>query len=744
MLGGSPIADVVAFYRRKLPISEVFTGPPLGRSVNGVRGKVKRLRDAGDIDSSNRLNSYLKLLTMAEVLRPERLLRAPAAEVRLVIDTMIAEGVVLGPAVCAQLLEHRVVHMIKSNANAKDLIKVITPWSADDCAFDPQSPMLSALDQPMTVRAETFKRLYFRNYFAPMLMNEATEPARILMLCDEMYKTYIDEDLLNLDRVAAATLQECTTVCTAVKALIQMPLDATEYGSALEAINSKKGKTDRSIVTCVAAAIASTSMFAERLVMLLSALLVLMELGPCFGDHEVKLTAIQPDTAGFKDFTQMINDLTRANASSSASLFSTVRLRVREALLQAWASLKGRVAQDPSHMAPDLLQSVQACFQAAIACFDMDDRIVEVQQEVSEFVRLHDKGARRALLHKACDEQKLSDIAIGTDDFRTGLTTIQDALHDSDGLEIDLPTADKLRSLHASLVQVAMPIVQDIATAEDLELMFDLIGQIHQRFDNPEIVSNYAALLVMRSLHSLSLCTNCAIGATRDAAAPPNTASAGEAMHTLGVAHRSSQATIAAHNNAPTELVKKLLSALEALMTTSATMMSEYYNQKYAEAEDCLKNTKDALAAAAANKLDEDSWHSGVQGKSASAWRSLCAAFDNHIANIDTQTLEQTITKYEQNISDLEAAATLAHKVTDSAPIVADSRAYLLKAAVFLHEMLLVWHLKTEADPEAQRAKVQREIRGIRKYGLKERAVLHPAVFQASYDSLACRPGGAA
>lgn len=111
-----PGDDWVSLWKRKCPVESLFDGSPKGRSLRAMRDRVEKLVASEDTDTANRLKSYLKVCTMAEQLRPDKLHRVPPAELSTLVSAMVAESVKLPVAVCTAIMEHRIATMLKGGS----------------------------------------------------------------------------------------------------------------------------------------------------------------------------------------------------------------------------------------------------------------------------------------------------------------------------------------------------------------------------------------------------------------------------------------------------------------------------------------------------------------------------------------------------------------------------------------------------------------------------------------------------
>lgn len=732
--------DVVVLWKKRLPLIDVFTGQPKGRTIKALRDKCLRLSgNDRTIDAANRLKNYMQAVTLAEQLRPERITKTPAAEVAIVVRTMIQEGVTMPASTGMLLLEHKVAHLIKAGATADELLDAIQPWqpASTSLGFNPEVPTLGALDIPAKAKVDKFKVLYWQTHLVPMLMNEAAlKDTKLTAMLERLVERFEAEDVLEFDSAAAAALRESVVASQGLLAILSMAPDPL-CEEALNAFVARRGKVDKSILTSVASAVFSSSHLSGRLMKLVAAMPAIKEYGPKMEQFDVSMVDADSAQTGLRRLADMCKVIGQVSASQAADLFTKEAEDLSKRVIAAWNDLDNRITTGKLVWCGSLLDSVKACFDEAVKTFSAEDAMVEAKAEVMKRLRNFDSGARVELLRSAASQT----FDLSTADAHDRIKALSSALHDVDG--VDLPT-----DLEPLLIEVTSSLVASVAgwfenrSSDDQEVIkkaIDLCDSLRPRckFSQPHA----AAFALEMALWDMYRFMPSAAAPGGDGPEELHRKPSRESMHELGVSVQQVKHSLKATEDFTEGFIRRLQEVATDMAEQAVKATTEYYKGLLEASDGTIEECMTACRTAAHSLLDDGAlpWHSSAEGGPKASWKEIERVAAMKLDPVDTRVLQTSLCDLNEAVA---KRAQLEPFVGEAATLGADHATTLFhrRGSGLLHECLLVWHIRTETDAEELRRKVQTEVKAIRSLGYKERELLHPSVFKKSWASLNCIP----
>lgn len=697
--------------------------------MRAMRDRVEKLVASEDTDTANRLKSYLKVCTMAEQLRPDKLHRVPPAELSTLVSAMVAESVKFPVAVCTAIMEHRIATMLKGGVSPKELLAATKPWASSEAEFDLENPTLGSLQIDLSVKLEMYRRAFWRQYFSPMLSGDLRNSKRILQIIDAMHEVYADEDVFEMTSLAAHTLQESRMAGSAIVAILTMAPDPSCL-EALTMVQKKQNKSDKSIMTCVSNAIFANELLEERLNRLIHAMPVMQEHHEKFMEFQSEMGGLGADASSFERLKLMCEMVVKVNATPASSLYDDFGKKVCMAIQRIWTTAKEDLTMKIPANPGQLLKSAQVAFAEAALAFSMSDDIAECQTEVAKFLREAD----------AADHANTLKAMVANGEFRV------------------LPTED-FKDAHAKLAMTLrklagaqLPAVAQEVVLEEVKVLIGLVSK--PAFDASQKEFSTATIDIIECLCELAAPSHMSVvPALRSAielvsaleAAKPRVDAADaeflelklSAMCAVEASAKVCESRVLQIAGCRGDEVQSFIQNCRQSLKTCGEATTKYREELLVDRVQKVRWKVDEVKASLGEAFADQPWHAGITGIHEKAWKMLTVKFADLVSQMDMQVISKGLDALDTAI-DAVGSARLSPMPASDDPELKDSLQMARKARGIYFEFQCIWHLLREVDKEELRAKLQSECRAIRKRGYKERAMLHEAIYKKVYDQLAC------
>lgn len=726
-------------YCRKLPLVEVFTGEPKGRTVKALRERVnKLLASEHTTDEGLRLKAYLHLVSLADALRPEKIMLTTASDLEVSVRCLVEEKVVFPVTTQQLLVEHRASSLLKGSGagGPQSLVELLKPWRSGDTQFDPLCPRLGCLDIASSERVALYKKLLWRHYISPMLVGDVKKPDvhnKLASLCSYIRTSFEEADPVEMDSDSAATLAESIASSSVILSLLTLAMqDISE--EAVLTISKRTGKMDRSICTCVANGIRGNPFLSGRFDLLVKSLPTLAEYGSKVDAWESALDTIDCSGGSLDTLKAMRSDLCILNASPAAALFTKFSKKVCDHIISTWKTLYTNIIDGTVDPTPDLLTSSQACLAEASTAFPMVDDIATARGEVAECLAKHDSGSRIKVLLEALAEIFPEDG--DDDDVNKYMTNLQKHLNDAEGVDLSHEALFSIQEVFELCIDL---IGRDFASTDvalpRARMIVDMIDRLGKK-----VRKDYAKVLMPAVRKHCDL-----LEALQKAAADEDGSEQKLLELTL---KKDKMATL----RAAAAVVKTQIKVVEKLEKPKRTELVNNMTSAISRAEELdavyLEGERDAMIQAVTNASDEccklggrwvrgDKWHEGVTGDTAKTWSIILEKWG--AVQLDTKAMERSLKDLKGSIDECAAAMDLSASEELNGAVANAEKVYF-GSTIFFNEYMLVWHLKTVEDPDALRSRIQEDIRNIRSVKAKEKEHLHPTVFHKALAGL-CSKG---
>lgn len=701
--------------------------------MKALKDRIGKLSSSDETaDQANRLKNFQHLASMAEQLHPSKVTKLAPSQLTLIANAMVAENIPLPGLVHKLLVENRIAAALKGDCDMASTVRIMTPWSTNDASFNVADPLLGKLDEPTEVRVEIYRRVFWRKFFAPLLIGDLTNSGKVTTFCKALRQAYEDEDLLELDGAAAAAVSETITACNAIEALYLKPTDP-KYEAPLLAIQARAGKSDRSILTCVSSAVHANELLLGRMRDLLKAMPVIIEFGPTVRDCCEGIPYLKPDCDSFAKLGEMCKTLGRINASAAADLFDEFGKKLNAAIIRLWGEAKRQIDHGSPSMGP-LPKGVQACFAEASLAFSLDDNVANAVQEVAEFQRVWDSKGRTASMMDMLTKGSF-DLEIGTHaDWRSKHASLATALADVHGITLEQDSANKLReAMENMLLDIALSIAEgsNHDECDSAVSLFDSMCQVGHTAWSPLPTFCRSTLVVARYMAELTKVQAEAVSEEdKIERCKPSVVGLGSAAMTC----RRDSAKCARMETS--KAISTLVAETDGILKKVEEALCSYHAAAIVEKRRALAAAVTACESAIGDLATGDGkWHDGVQGGGEAAWTAMMEKATAIHGNIDMKGLDMRLTELDAAIDGLNTACNEGGKINDheEATTAVQRRQNFTVISVELH---LMWHMKSEGDKKHLRAKVQTEIRRLRRLNIKEKSVMPELLYEKCLESL--------
>eukprot|EP00971_Amphidinium_carterae_P348673 6490620-Amphidinium_carterae.6 len=209
--------DPLSHYKKKLPLSKVMAGGLDRRGAEGLRKKVQSMQKAKHPDAAL-LRNWSKLVQTAEVLQEASVPTLSAAELQGALAAVSAAEEVEWPVKVRQALLQRRVKQLTASGMYKELLDILDPW-ADEKSFDCFAPRLAGLGTAGDKKAEVFRDVVFKDFFADLVKQGPVAHGKLLEITTQCMQKFGDTDLLSASEDEAIVFDES---CAAWRCLIAL------------------------------------------------------------------------------------------------------------------------------------------------------------------------------------------------------------------------------------------------------------------------------------------------------------------------------------------------------------------------------------------------------------------------------------------------------------------------------------------------------------------------------------------
>lgn len=732
-----PGMDVVAFWQNRLPLMEVMQGAPKGRTIKALRDKVSRLAGKAETrDTANRLRIYADAVSLAGQLRKDRVMTLPADELRTIVQTMLSYKIEFALDVKVSLLDHRVAELTK-RVDVKGLLEVTCPWPAEGASFDPLQPTLGTLDEmPMPARLSRFKTQFWSRTMAPLLMeaNEASNH-RIAAVCDDIKTTFGEIDALELDMEAAKMLQEVLCCANAIRALVLRSVDPV-YDEYISHVRQRKGKTDKSIVTSTANAVAHNKFLETAMEDMTKGRTAIIEWGERMLAHDKGLTGLKHDENGLKQLLGMIKDLCKAKSTNGAVLFNEISGNIQKVVKHMWGHIRGEIDKGDRQVTPELLGVLEQISSEATIAWSMDDSMATMQDSVAKLLSQQSSES---------NVQRLGSLvadgwAVDLDDcnFNDKVAAMSVAITSVSHIELPDDLIEKLAKTSddlASTLASGFGDASDELMTTGLDLFELLVKVCPGGLQKPSARS--VGLTILRACVHVRSRTIAAEEAKSKA--DNNLESRRDSMHDLSVAIAQARKALQQRDTLGSD--GTIAEVTDECIAKADQFSAEFLESYWQDNKKQLEATMEECAKLVEGIDTNPPWHATVTGSSTKDWEKLQEVAKDTIGKLNTKDFEKALQAMNDAKTKCEMALDMfADKTEGDSNFMKHTTGEYVRWQVLLRTALLMWHLTGGLDHGVARARIQADVKVIRKdLGLKEKSVLPEALFRKSWDILSCR-----
>lgn len=714
--------DLISYWMRKVPLASVCTGALDGRSITPL----KRAIDKAPIDEANRMRNYYKLVLMAGELRRERLMRLPAGELHAILSRLGSE-LEFPDQVKRALVDHAVDAHIASNDD-EQLMHTLLPWAGHESeAFNPLAPRLALLDSmPLQKKLDKFRSALFGQHLGELISAGESRSLQVRSLCEKMKVSLEDVDIVELSTSSVIVLREAKVAAEALVGLITK--EFAVVAESLRAVVSMRGKTSRTILVSIAAAIESSQWYSQRLAMFTSNEPLIMEWSEKAKDF-TDFLASSPDASVdtfaklegiLVEFGNFLNALPMELVKSFANELESTLVLAVEAVVE-----KSSIA---SEVDSSLVAAASKCVAEALTAFPMSARIVGLQEALGKILVKADSKSRLA---KAVTTLATKVDTASMDSVLLAATQYEGALKNCVGLDFK---PDFLRAVSARAEEIlcfvcGMVDSKDDADADIYKRILDKCASMgdHIADASLKIATDFAyALTLMYEQRS-------AVPAVCDADAHDD----GPRHHAMqALAVRSSQFHNAQIKLAPDGFHQVLAQLAAPFFTKCSKALNDYdvgvTSRRKKALDDAISEAKRMT-----NNLSDSSepWHAKIKG--ADKFQQLAEVAATKIGKINPKGLDEQRSVLSKATSRYAEALNAKAINSEDDPSILLARKLINLMLITRCEINMIHNLgNKKMNAEQVRDALKVDVRDLRTAGFREKEVFHPSLFRRSQEAL--------
>lgn len=728
----------MAAWRRRLPLGEVLAGRPKGRTIKALREQVSRLSSKPQTrDDANRLRCYLDSVLLAQQLRPEKVGGLPEPEVQIILSNLEPLKVAFPLEVKLGLVDRRAADFSQRSDFAQ-LLDVLKPWAPADTPFSPTVPTLGTVREfPLASRLARFKEQFWSKTVTPFLMTVASDCLpRLATECENIERAFSSEDILELDMAAASLLQDVIASCETLRSLSLRLVDDRSVERVV-ALNARRGKVDKSIITSTAHAVFGNPVLAETVSWYTKGQPTLAELGNKIDAHltELQDTSItKPTGDNFKKISSMLKILCTIRSSPAYPLFERFAERLLAATVDIWkAACVVFDGPTKATVTPELAKEMDCFVAEAGLAFSLEAAVADMQPKMGEFTtRLSSEARTTALKNLVSGGWKPS---LSDNNFAKTAETFSSALASHAG--VGIPT--------------------EVASALE-DIIVDLAGEVSSHLQaGGESTAMSAALCVWAQyievgtpvkatpqLYELCSSTCESVKLTRKAKDSPrdDVKTTRSNLHAMSVATlKLSEAVAVVQKGKESWPLKATITQdVDAILTGTKATFRELVRELADRAEFQVAQALVSCEGLCKSLHEGTPWHDGITGTTPKDWQKYLERSQDTILKLDTKGLEAELQTLSNHLAEFASALDIdddtAARKKES---MTNAQGAHQKMSLLLRCALLTWTLQSgDLDHETMRKRVQADVRRVRGLGVKEKDVLPAPLFKRAWDALSC------
>lgn len=566
----------------------------------------------------------------------------------------------------------------------------------------------------------------------PLLATSDGQERKVKEACEVVIQSFSNEDPLELDMAMATMMRDCVGAATAVHAILDLSIDPS-HDAAIEKLRSRRGKTDRSIVTMVANALAASPKLADNLDLLGRGRMLVLEYGAkAVQGMEFLLDQPQVQESYIVGVRNLCADLGKIKASNGCELFEAYGTRVLGGVSVLVKKAIDDVQAQQLVLTQELLVALDQCVSDAVIAFPMDRELIDHQAQLATIITRESGHVRLESLKRHLQKGLFFDLgAAGS------LQRMQDvgaALQDCAGMDIPpeiAEVADKeVLSLGMSLAESIGQSTKKDGVAGALNLWDMFVDKVGSRSAPGALLT--LAKRVVAVLDTSNSIASLAETTTMEMKQPEVQKLSVE----LSLGATASEAAASASGS---ELKTCLQAKWVAINTTAHDIVERFAKEFFEDRKSALAKLLEKARDYAKGYHMGARWYDGVTGSADKDWDVILEKAKATVFTLDTKAFCDILQDIGVAMESVQKAADLLTSglagANDPLP---EAKEQVNNMSILVRQALLAWHLSKEVDREALRRKVQAEIKALRALGLKERDCLPPAVYRKAWDALTC------
>eukprot|EP00959_Pyramimonas_sp_CCMP1952_P346139 7249807-Pyramimonas_sp.AAC.1 len=263
--------DAVNVWQGRIPLSQVMAGTIDGRTVSGLRKRIKRLLSSKDPNAKSEaddLQVFEKLVKAAEDLRAEDLQSTSWDAAKLLVDKIVKDGDHTFPKATMLKLVSLKLASLDISLDAAEYIRVASPLG--DSKFDPQDPTLGSTGLPDKDRLAEFFRIVIRGHICNAVSKgreSAAALGQILITCIAIFESV---DYLMSSGMVVKFANDFVDAAKVVRHMAQPAAGASilDIGEELERFCKYVGKSGNTLSHTIAASLSASPFYQSQLEML--------------------------------------------------------------------------------------------------------------------------------------------------------------------------------------------------------------------------------------------------------------------------------------------------------------------------------------------------------------------------------------------------------------------------------------------------------------------------------------------
>ena len=734
-----PAGDWLSHFRKRLPLRACMTGKPKGRTVKALRERVEELCSKKETRSTETLLAdYHRKVQTAVNWRGGQVVHALSDEqLKVELTDLLSEGTVMAADVCQHLVARKTNRLV-SEKLWQEYCDVMVPFAKEDednntedtlTAFDPWSPCMRHLPRKSLWKCSAFVDSHFHENIAVWLYDGEARKQDIFKVSEFMLQAIDMSDPLMLDELSGCIREDTKVACEGMMALCSMPF-SSEWSDSVKGISKdllKPGTSTKSPLAIVATTIAAVPYYEGRRLKWLEALPTIVEKEHVMKTHEAALKDLQRDSAPAS--TEWSGRL-RVMCDDLASILQMVDL-------SSLCELDARILAGASRHMDAVLETskdtgldercsdeVQAFLSSGSIAFPLNTDFPRWMVEVAEVQHT----VRSKHLHDQLVQVLEKDCPVEGGDDEVSLKAVIKIANACVGKRFDKKVDIQIQThLRQYLAALANP-----KEMEEAALTFDAIEELKRLVSTATDVAEWTkAIAILKCSRAMEAYMKDGVIADSSKGAEfrkdvENLRCALAEQLNAGVLSQA--------------LVESTLESGKACYDKVSAIDKDMLKSRCDAAMEELREANAALAAMAGGHLSGcEHWRKEVPA-GASMEVLMAAASNDKLQELDEEALMAKVDTASEAYKAHKDAHGLAGYSDEpeewKATIGLQKRSALTMVEAGLAIMITD---SSVVDTTTQRSKVQQLIKLLRARGLKEKELLHPAMYRWAYQKLTGR-----